>query len=72
MIIVTMKVSVFTVWWKLLFTISVVKDCLVFLTKILCRDDFIWKSLCGERLLAKRDQQPRFSRHRAIYMYMYM
>ena len=33
--------------------ISVVKDCLVFMTEILCMDDFVQKSLCGERLPAQ-------------------
>ena len=34
--------------YKLLFTISVVEDHLVFITEIPCTDDFVQKSLCVE------------------------
>ena len=47
---------------KTAFTISVVKDHLVFMTEILCMDNFVQKSFCGERLSAERDQrQPDFA-----------
>ena len=36
--------------------ISVLKDRLVFVTKIPCTDDFVQKSLCGEQLPAQRYQ----------------
>ena len=36
----------------------------VFMTKIPCTDDFVQKSLCGERLPAERDQQ----RHLNVYV----
>ena len=41
---------------KLLFTISVFRDRLLFMTKIPCTDHFVQKSLCGERLPVERDQ----------------
>ena len=48
---------------KLLFTISVVRDHLLFMTEIPCTDHSVQKSLCGERLPAERDQRlPDFAR----------
>ena len=41
---------------KLLFTISVVRDHLLFMTKLSCTDDSVQKSLCGEGLPAEGDQ----------------
>ena len=45
------------VQWKLLFTIFVFKDCLVFNWKSMHRW-FVHKIICGERLPAELDQQP--------------
>ena len=44
--------------YKLLFTITVVKDHLVFMTEIPCANDFVQKSLCGKQLPAKCHQRP--------------
>ena len=43
---------------KLLFTISVVRNRLLFMTEIPCRNHSVQKSLCGERLPADCDQRP--------------
>ena len=43
---------------KLLFTISVVKDHLVFVTEIHARDDFVQESLCVKQVPAEDDQRP--------------
>ena len=43
---------------KLLFTISVVSDHLLFMTEIPCTDHSVQKSLCGERLPTERYQRP--------------
>ena len=49
MILITVKTA---------FTITVVKDHLAFMTDILCTDDYVEKSHCGEQLHAERDQPP--------------
>ena len=42
---------------KTAITISVVKDCLVFMTEISCTDNFVQKSICGGRLPAQHAQR---------------
>ena len=63
---------VFALWWKLLFTISVFKDHLIFMTEIPCKDDFVQKSLCVEWLPAEEKRTwpatPNHCTHRTIHL----